>query len=282
MLTPPYACAPFGLQGVASRDIKLENTLLDGSPRQLIKLADFGFSKDANMQSAPTTRLGTPAYLAPEVGLGPCACGGPLAPVADGGWRRAKATKPTPAAAQTTGHHQPTRRHLRRHQSRHLELRRLPVHDGHGGGWPRQGQGQGRAGAGAGAVAPSPRCCQLPAPVPRLAMAPDVPVPPSQGPRAEDGGAHKRDAAARDSGRLCLPSRPGAVERWGRRGREGFCLRHACASAKQMPCAGVYCSSSCAHHGAEVRDLIARILVTDPKSRPTIAELQSHPWFEGA
>ncbi len=122
------------LQGVSSRDIKLENALLDGSPRPLIKvrrppghrqvassrlvraspsaarsaeklqtclgilgplptfdtvcrpsmpavlglscppvslaalqLADFGFSKDANDQSAPTSRVGTPAYLAPEV-----------------------------------------------------------------------------------------------------------------------------------------------------------------------------------------------------------------------
>ncbi|KAL4423944.1 hypothetical protein ABPG75_001245 [Micractinium tetrahymenae] len=53
--------------GVTSRDIKMENTLLDGSPRPLIKLADFGFSKDANAHSAPTSRVGTPAYLAPEV-----------------------------------------------------------------------------------------------------------------------------------------------------------------------------------------------------------------------
>lgn len=93
---------------MTSRDIKLENTLLDGSPRPLIKvrqdeesragrataavscmplwavaapagsmrprprpsslqLADFGFSKDANQHSAPTSRVGTPAYLAPEV-----------------------------------------------------------------------------------------------------------------------------------------------------------------------------------------------------------------------
>ena len=34
-----------GLQGVASRDIKLENTLLDGSPRPLLKICDFGYSK---------------------------------------------------------------------------------------------------------------------------------------------------------------------------------------------------------------------------------------------
>ncbi|KPF41180.1 serine/threonine-protein kinase, partial [Rhizobium sp. AAP43] len=53
--------------GVTSRDIKLENTLLDCSPRPLIKLSDFGFSKDTNVQSAPSSRVGTPAYLAPEV-----------------------------------------------------------------------------------------------------------------------------------------------------------------------------------------------------------------------
>ncbi|GAB4815691.1 hypothetical protein N2152v2_002737 [Parachlorella kessleri] len=54
--------------GVANRDVKLENTLLkDRSPRPLVKLADFGFSKDENYQSAPGSRVGTPAYLAPEV-----------------------------------------------------------------------------------------------------------------------------------------------------------------------------------------------------------------------
>ncbi len=54
-------------QGVASRDIKLENTLLDGSPRPLIKVCDFGYSKHEKFQSAPGSRVGTPAYLAPEV-----------------------------------------------------------------------------------------------------------------------------------------------------------------------------------------------------------------------
>ena len=34
-----------GVQGVANRDIKLENTLLDGSPRPLVKICDFGYSK---------------------------------------------------------------------------------------------------------------------------------------------------------------------------------------------------------------------------------------------
>ena len=36
---------PMLLQGVANRDIKLENTLLDGSPRPLLKICDFGYSK---------------------------------------------------------------------------------------------------------------------------------------------------------------------------------------------------------------------------------------------
>jgi serine/threonine protein kinase len=59
-------CVP--LQGVANRDIKLENTLLrDVGKRPLVKLADFGFSKDENCHSAPGSCVGTPAYLAPEV-----------------------------------------------------------------------------------------------------------------------------------------------------------------------------------------------------------------------
>ena len=53
--------------GVANRDIKLENTLLDSSPKPLIKLCDFGYSKHEKYQSAPGSRVGTPAYLAPEV-----------------------------------------------------------------------------------------------------------------------------------------------------------------------------------------------------------------------
>jgi serine/threonine-protein kinase SRK2 len=52
---------------LANRDIKLENTLLDLSPKPLIKLCDFGYSKHEKLQSAPGSRVGTPAYLAPEV-----------------------------------------------------------------------------------------------------------------------------------------------------------------------------------------------------------------------
>jgi len=53
--------------GMANRDIKLENTLMDLSPKPLIKLCDFGYSKHEKLQSAPGSRVGTPAYLAPEV-----------------------------------------------------------------------------------------------------------------------------------------------------------------------------------------------------------------------
>eukprot|EP00210_Caulerpa_lentillifera_P007805 g7448.t2 len=53
--------------GVASRDIKLENTLLDDSPWPMLKICDFGYSKHEQFNSAPVSRVGTPAYLAPEV-----------------------------------------------------------------------------------------------------------------------------------------------------------------------------------------------------------------------
>lgn len=53
--------------GVVNRDIKLENSLLDGSPWPVLKICDFGFSKHEMMNSAPDSRVGTPAYLAPEV-----------------------------------------------------------------------------------------------------------------------------------------------------------------------------------------------------------------------
>jgi len=58
--------------GVSNRDIKLENLLLTSSgngnsSRDMLKMADFGFSKDVNNDSTPITRLGTLNYIAPEV-----------------------------------------------------------------------------------------------------------------------------------------------------------------------------------------------------------------------
>jgi len=44
-----------------SRGVKLANTLLSLSPGQLplVKLADFGFSKDTGRHSAPASQVGT-------------------------------------------------------------------------------------------------------------------------------------------------------------------------------------------------------------------------------
>ncbi|KAL3132801.1 hypothetical protein ABBQ38_006728 [Trebouxia sp. C0009 RCD-2024] len=54
--------------GIANRDIKLENTLLmDLSDRPVLKLCDFGYSKDELCASISKTMCGTPEYVAPEV-----------------------------------------------------------------------------------------------------------------------------------------------------------------------------------------------------------------------
>jgi serine/threonine protein kinase len=54
------------MQGVCHRDLKLENTLLDGSPAPRVKICDFGYSKSV-LDSQPKSTVGTPAYIAPEV-----------------------------------------------------------------------------------------------------------------------------------------------------------------------------------------------------------------------
>jgi serine/threonine protein kinase len=60
-------------QGVANRDLKLENLLLDrdgrDGTRPLLKICDFGYSKH-EMNSSAKTGVGTPVYMAPEVILG--------------------------------------------------------------------------------------------------------------------------------------------------------------------------------------------------------------------
>ena len=56
--------------GIANRDIKLENTLMDGSrPYPHVKICDFGYSKNEYVDSRPKTVSGTPDYIAPEVRL---------------------------------------------------------------------------------------------------------------------------------------------------------------------------------------------------------------------
>ncbi|KAM7276127.1 hypothetical protein ACFE04_017993 [Oxalis oulophora] len=52
---------------ICHRDLKLENTLLDGSPAPRLKICDFGYSKSSLLHSNPKSTVGTPAYIAPEV-----------------------------------------------------------------------------------------------------------------------------------------------------------------------------------------------------------------------
>ena len=55
-------------QGIAHRDLKPQNCLLDQN--FTIKIADFGFScplSGTTQEGFSTTRLGTPQYMAPEI-----------------------------------------------------------------------------------------------------------------------------------------------------------------------------------------------------------------------
>ncbi|KAE8056930.1 hypothetical protein FH972_013662 [Carpinus fangiana] len=52
---------------ICHRDLKLENTLLDGSAAPQVKICDFGYSKSSVLHSQPKSTVGTPAYIAPEV-----------------------------------------------------------------------------------------------------------------------------------------------------------------------------------------------------------------------
>jgi len=52
---------------ICHRDLKLENTLLDGSSAPRLKICDFGYSKSSVLHSKPKSTVGTPAYIAPEV-----------------------------------------------------------------------------------------------------------------------------------------------------------------------------------------------------------------------
>lgn len=51
---------------VAHRDLKLDNTLLDGSSPPFIKICDFGFAKLMGTDNL-VTKIGTPVYMAPAL-----------------------------------------------------------------------------------------------------------------------------------------------------------------------------------------------------------------------
>lgn len=46
---------------------QLDNILLQGDAPAVLKLCDFGYSKDGNVESDCKTACGTPEYMAPEV-----------------------------------------------------------------------------------------------------------------------------------------------------------------------------------------------------------------------
>mmetsp|Transcript_11499 Transcript_11499/g.34542 ORF Transcript_11499/g.34542 Transcript_11499/m.34542 type:complete len:421 (+) Transcript_11499:87-1349(+) len=51
---------------VAHRDLKLDNTLLDGKTPGRVKLCDFGFAKQWVSDKNMFTHIGTPVYMSPE------------------------------------------------------------------------------------------------------------------------------------------------------------------------------------------------------------------------
>jgi serine/threonine-protein kinase SRK2 len=62
----PTQASVSSVQGMCHRDLKLENLLLTDNPPKL-KICDFGYSKSMKWQSQAKSKVGTAAYIAPEV-----------------------------------------------------------------------------------------------------------------------------------------------------------------------------------------------------------------------
>ena len=67
-------------QGLAHRDLKLENTLIKleqtkpgKQPTPVLKIADFGFCKHEELNTPCKSRVGTPAYISPVCAV-PSSC----------------------------------------------------------------------------------------------------------------------------------------------------------------------------------------------------------------
>jgi len=54
-------------QQIAHRDLKPDNILFADKNKKIVKLIDFGYSKDMSVESNEQTMVGTPDYVAPEV-----------------------------------------------------------------------------------------------------------------------------------------------------------------------------------------------------------------------
>lgn len=68
--SPALCNAAGGTGDGAGPGAQLDNILLQGDAPAVLKLCDFGYSKDGNLESDCKTACGTPEYMAPEV-LGP-------------------------------------------------------------------------------------------------------------------------------------------------------------------------------------------------------------------